>query len=114
MDVNEYFGIDRDDWCDADMTSFRLPHALDFNPNRALRHNWLWYSHGNAPTDRPVITGYQDPNAPGVRMAEHYFLSDYAHQMLSKGYMLSPLHWGAWQVDIYDPQQAMIFKLTFV
>lgn len=96
---------------------FILDHKLDLNPG--VRHNWLWYSHGSVargevPTDRPVVSGWQDPASPGMRMAAHYFLTDYAHKMLSGGYDLRPLVGQQWKLTIHDRGQAAAFKLVFM
>lgn len=93
------------------MITFTLPHKLDLSPSR---HNWLWYSHGDAPTDRQVISGWQDPSRPGIRMAQHYFLTDYALQLLSKGYVIFPLAGQKWSIMIKDHAQAVAFKLVFM
>ena len=89
---------------------------------------WLWYSHGalpsnatalasrlwEVPTDRPVVSGWQDPKSPGIRMANHYFLTDFAHQMLPSGYQLTPLWNQQWRLDINCPKEAAVFKLVFL
>lgn len=92
------------------MIVFLLPHDIDF----VTRHNWLWYSHGAAPTDRQVVSGWQDPTRPGMRMASHYFLTDHAHQMLPGGYRLIPMSDLQWYLGINDPREATLFKLTFM
>lgn len=92
------------------MTTFILPHAIDF----VTHHNWLWYSHDGAPTDRQVVTGWQDPKSPGMRMAKHYFLTDFAHKMLPGGYSLMPMWDQQWQLEINVPGEAAWFKLTFM
>ena len=94
------------------MQIFFLPHKIDTGP--PPRHNWLWYSHGLAPTDRPAVSGYQDPNFPGVRLASHYFLDDFAHNMLPSGYILFPVKYGEWKLAIMDNSEAAMFKLTFM
>jgi len=99
------------------MISFVLPHKIDTGPYP--RHNWLWYSHGTlargeVPTDRPVVSGWQDPVRPSTIMAAHYFLTDHAHKMLSMGYSLKPLVGQEWELNIADRKQAAIFKLVFM
>jgi hypothetical protein len=91
---------------------FKIPHKLDMSP---ARHNWLWYSHGSQPpTDRQVVSGWQDPKSPGIRMAPHYFLTDMAHQMLPSGYDLVPQLNQMWELRIKDNAEAAMFKLTFL
>ena len=97
--------------------TFLLPHAIDFGPQP--RQNWLWYSHGSVargevPTDRMVVSGWQDPASPGIRMAPHYFLTDFAHNMLSQGYNLIPATSQMWKLWIADRGQAAAFKLVFM
>lgn len=96
---------------------FLLPHRIDTGPHP--RHNWLSYSHGTVargevPIDRQVINGWQDPACPGLRLASNYFLTDFAHNMLSKGYNLTPMPGQLWSLDIHDHGQAAAFKLVFM
>lgn len=91
---------------------FILPHRVDTGP--APRHNWLWYSHCDAPKDRPVVSNWQDPVRPNTRMAAHYFLTDFAHNLLSGGYALEPVIDQHWELEIQDRGQAAAFKLVFM
>lgn len=97
--------------------TFTLSHQIDFT--RPRLSGWLWYSHGTVargevPTDRPVVSGWQDPKSPGIRMAEHYFLTDFAHQMLPGGYQLTPLWNQQWRLDVNCSKDAAVFKLVFL
>jgi hypothetical protein len=93
------------------MVVFDLDHNIDFTGSR---FNWLWYSHGDPPSDRPTVSGYQDRHQPRRRMAAHYFLTDYAHSILSNGYVLTPISCESWQLEIADRSQAIMFKLIFL
>lgn len=80
---------------------------------------WLHYSHGSlaygdVPEDRPVVSNWQDPVRPSIRMAAHYFLTDFAHNLLSQGYRLEPLIDQQWELEIQDRTQAAAFKLVFM
>lgn len=69
---------------------------------------------GEVPTDRQVVSGWQDPSRPNVKMASHYFLSDFAHKILNLGYDLVPVSGMRWQLHIKDRNQAAVFKLVFM
>lgn len=93
------------------MISFTLDHDIDFTPGAI---NWLSYSHDRAPAGRPIITGYQDPTRPAIRMATHYFLTDYADKLLPSGYKLIPIPGQKWTIEISDHSEAAMFKLVFL
>jgi hypothetical protein len=93
------------------MTIFHLYHDIDFSGSRP---NWLGYSHGQAPVDRQVISDAQDPWYPQVRLAKHYFLTDFAHNILNSGYTLTFISYKHWRLEIADRAQAAVFKLAFL
>lgn len=94
--------------------TFVIPHEID----TTYRAGWLWYSHadlGNGPTDRQVLSGVTDSNRPGVRYANHYFLSDQALQVLNgTNYLLGWSGMSTWFLTIDDPGRAALFKLRFL
>lgn len=93
------------------MITLILDHHTDTKGPRPV---WLIYSHAlQPPSDRPVVTGYQDQTRRLVVMARHYFLSDYAHSLLPSGYKLTPLGYPSWQLDIFNIKEATAFKLVF-
>ena len=93
------------------MISFNLHHVIDFKPGAM---NWLSYSHGDAPTDRQVISDHKDTARPQIRMARHYFLTDHAIGLLPGGYNLIPCPGQMWNLEIHDASDAAMFKLVFM
>lgn len=85
-------------------------------PDSLDRLGWLWYSHDTSPpTDRPVVTGWQDPTRGHVRYARHYFMTDHAHLTIHPhSYTIRPLINDQWIIEIQDPGRAALFKLRYL
>lgn len=93
-------------------TTFTLPHEID----TVHFAGWLWYSHATqAPTDRPAIHGNGIVRPAGLRLANWYFLSDNALEVLGgSDYSLSCAQYDQWHLWIKEDDKAALFKLRFM
>lgn len=93
-------------------TTFTLPHVID------AEHfaGWLWYSHANfPPADRQVIHGNGIVRPAGIRLANWYFLSDNALEILGGSeYNLASSQYDEWRLWIKEDDKAALFKLRFM